>query len=85
MEEKELVEVPENALVLGEVKPPTKDIQILDQFVENLRLKKLSRVASCFNCGSQSGQLVRADKRDKSKGYVCRTCIENFYRNNRSR
>jgi hypothetical protein len=65
---------------LGTIEPiePSKGREILDQYIENLKVKANSRISSCLNCGSQTGQLVRADRKDKSKGYVCVTCIKNY-------
>ena len=73
----------EDHITLGYIEPVKiykPGIEILDQYVESLKLKALSRVSSCINCGTTSVQLISIDKKDKSKGYVCRVCLMNARR-----
>lgn len=68
----------EDHVTLGYIEPTQlykPGIEILDQYVESLKLKALSRVSSCINCGACQVQLISINKKDKSKGYVCKTCL----------
>ena len=73
MEEK-IIEVPE------EKQERISGIEILENDVEKQKYIKSLPLVSCSKCGRTRITLLKADKNDPKKGYICKPCLMQYVR-----